>query len=94
MIIFGACPRCGGAVIEDTSPMEDSPLCITCGWRRTELSREIRAEVEAHLGEKSIGNRYVHRRIGKGKTPLSGWERVKRLRELEKQRQQLLRSTG
>ena len=87
MITFGACPRCGGAVI-------DSPLCITCGWRGTDPSPEIRAEVEASLGEKSIDNRYPHRRIGKGKSPLSGWERVKRQRELEKQRQQLLGSTG
>ncbi len=92
MIMFGACPRCGGAVIDRARAMEDSPLCITCGWRRTDLSLEIRTEVEAHLGEKFIDNRYQHRLIGKGKAPLSGWERVKRQRELE--RQQLLRSTG
>jgi len=94
MSIFGACPRCGGVVIDEAPPMEDSPLCITCGWRRTDLSPEIRAEVEARLGAKFIDNRYQQRRFGKGKAPLSGWERKKRQRELEKKRQQLLRSTG
>ena len=70
-------------MIDAVPPMEDSPLCITCGWRRTYLSPEIRAEVKAHLGARFIGNHHPHRRIPTGKEPLSGWERVKRLRELE-----------
>ena len=84
MIRFGACPRCGGAVIDEAPPLEDSPMCITCGWRRPDVPVDIQAEVTAHLGKKFVENRYTHRQIGKGKAPLSGWERTKRLREMQK----------
>ncbi len=85
MIKFGDCPRCGGAVIDEAPPMEDSPLCITCGWRRPDVPVDIQAEVTAHLGKKFVENRYTHRQIGKGKAPLSGWERTKRRREMQEQ---------
>ena len=85
MINFGACPRCGAAVIDEAPPFEDSPMCITCGWRRPDVPVDIQAEVQAHLGKKFVENRYTHKQIGKGKAPLSGWERTKRQRELQEE---------
>ncbi len=87
MITLQACPRCGGAVLDYGSPFADSPLCLTCGWRRPEISPEIQAEVDAHMGKPFLEDRYVHRHIGTGKPPLSGWEREKRRREREAARQ-------
>lgn len=79
------CPRCGGAVLDYASPDADSPLCLTCGWRRAEIPAEVRAEVEEHIGKAYMDDRYSHRQIGTGKPPLSGWEREKRRREREQE---------
>ena len=84
MITLQACPRCGGAVLDYRSPIADSPLCITCGWRRPEVPPNIQAEVEAHLGKSFMEDHYKHKQIGTGKPPLSGWEREKRRRLKEK----------
>ena len=83
-ITLQACPRCGGAVLDYRSPIADSPLCITCGWRRPEVPPNIQAEVEAHLGKSFMEDHYKHKQIGTGKPPLSGWEREKRRRLKEK----------
>ncbi len=80
MISLSACPRCKGPVLDYGSPIADSPLCITCGWRQAKVSPEVQAEVEAHLGKNYMEDRYSHRQIGTGKPPLSGWEREKRRR--------------
>ena len=45
------------------------------------MPREIRKEVEAHLGKAFVENHYPHRFIGTGKPALSGWERKKLGRE-------------
>ena len=86
MIDFGACPRCRGPVIDLGEPTDDSPLCIVCGWRRPDIPREIQDEVSAFLGKDTNLSRYIRKRIGTGKPPLSGWEKEKRRRELAKQR--------
>ena len=87
MISLHSCPRCGGAVLEYPHPHADAALCINCGWRRSEVPPEIRAQVEAHLGKPYMEDRYTHTRIGTGKAPLSGWDRVKRRRERARTRQ-------
>lgn len=87
MIALEDCPRCGGAVLDYRSPITDSPLCITCGWRRAEISAEVLAEVEAYKGKPYMEDRYTHKQIGTGKPPLSGWEREKRRRERNERRQ-------
>lgn len=88
MIDFGACPRCRGPVVDFDEPFDDSPLCVVCGWRRSEIPAEIQAEVSAFLGKDISLTRYIRKRIGTGKPPLSGWEKEKRRRELEGQRRQ------
>ena len=87
MIIFAACPRCGGPVLDYGCQVADSPLCIMCGWRRRDIPPAIQAEVKAHLGKGFLQDRYTHKRVGGGKPPLSGWEREKRRRERERQRE-------
>jgi len=84
MINLNSCPRCKGAVMESINPSFDSAMCITCGWRKSEVSAEVLAQVQAHLGEPYMEDRYTHSRIGTGKPPLSGWDRVKRSRERER----------
>ena len=84
MITFEACPRCRGAVLDYNCQVADSPLCIMCGWRRRDISPAIQAEVDAHIGKLFVEDRYVHRNIGSGKPPLSGWDREKRRRAQEK----------
>ena len=79
------CPRCGGAVIDYRCQAVDTALCITCGWRRRDVPPGVQQEVEAHLGKSYVENRYMHSRLGKGKPPLSGWEREK-LRRAKKKR--------
>ena len=86
MITLQSCPRCNGAILEYSHPV-DSALCITCGWRRAEIPADVLAQVKAHLGEPYMEDRYIHTRIGTGKPPLSGWDRVKRRRERERMRQ-------
>ena len=80
MINLSACPRCNGPVLDYSSPVADSPLCITCGWRQAKIPPEVQAEVDAHQGKSYMEDRYAHRQIGTGKPPLSGWEREKRRR--------------
>jgi hypothetical protein len=58
----------------------DSPLCITCGWRRPEIPPTIKAEVDARLQKAFMEDSYERKLIGTGKPPLSGWEREKRRR--------------
>ena len=81
MIRLNSCPRCHGAVLEYTPPSADSAMCINCGWRRQEVPPDIQEQVQAHLGKAVFEGRYAHTRIGTGKPPLSGWDRVKRSRE-------------
>lgn len=95
MIELDACQRCGGAIIDYSSPIADSPMCITCGWRKVTVPTDVQAEVEAHLGKTFMEDRYTHKQIGTGKPPLSGWEREKRRRERvrrEKEEQHLAAS--
>ncbi len=80
MITLNACPRCSGAILDFGSPNVDGPLCITCGWRRPDVPLDVQLEVEAHVGLESTA-RYLRKRIGTGKPPLSGWEAKKRQRE-------------
>lgn len=82
-IKLGECPRCNGAVMDYKSPIADSPMCITCGWRKELVPQDVLDEVEAHLGKAFMEDRYTHRQIGTGKAPLSGWEREKRRRQRE-----------
>ncbi len=84
MISLKSCPRCKGAVMDSPNPNLDSPMSITCGWRKSDVSAEVLAQVQAHLGEPDMEDRYTHSRIGTGKPPLSGWDRVKRRRERER----------
>ena len=86
MIVLHACPRCSGAVLEYPPPTTDSALCINCGWRRSQIPPAIQAQVEAHLGQPFMEERYTRERIGTGKPPLNGWDRVKRRRERESKR--------
>ena len=44
-------------------PMEDSPLCIVCGWRRPAVPPEIQQEVKAYLGKNTNRSRYIRKRI-------------------------------
>ena len=85
MIELDACVRCGGAILDYSSPITDSPMCITCGWRKVSVPADVQAEVEAHMGKTFMEDRYTHKQIGTGKPPLSGWEREKRRRERESQ---------
>ena len=58
-------------------------MCINCGWRQSDVPPHIQAQVKAHLGKPYMDDRYTHDRIGTGKPPLSGWDRVKRRRARE-----------
>ena len=58
-------------------------MCINCGWRQSDVPPLIQAQVKAHLGKPYMDDRYTHDRIGTGKPPLSGWDRVKRRRARE-----------
>ena len=60
---------------------EDSAACINCGWRRQEIPADVREQVQAHLGKHFLDSRHPWKRIGAGKPPLSGWDRVKLRRE-------------
>ena len=87
MIILQACPKCRGSVLEHgPAVLEDGPLCVNCGWRRSEIPPDVRAQVEARLGQPYLEDRYIHSRIGTGKPPLSGWQRLKMLRERNRAR--------
>ena len=83
VIYTNACPRCQGAVMEFSPPTEDNALCIICGWRRREVSREIQAQVMDRMGLPEVEDRHVRSRMGTGKPPLSGWDRVKLRRQRE-----------
>ena len=84
MITVNACPRCHGAVLEYRAPATDGALCVNCGWRRPSIPPDIQAQVEAHLGEPFLReDRKGNHRVGTGKPPLSGWDRVKRRRARE-----------
>ena len=86
MIVFGACPKCKGPVIDDCGLSEDYPLCIVCGWRPRHVPRAVREEIDAHRGKTSLKHTYEHKNPLRGKPPLSGWDREKRRRQAEKRR--------
>ena len=71
MKILRNCPKCGGTVLTDL----DGLVCANCGFRRAVIPADVQEEVFEHLGRP-----YVERRkqpIGRGKPPISGWEREK-----------------
>lgn len=88
MIALHSCPRCKGAVLEYAGSYVDNAMCLNCGWRKADVPAEVMAQVKDHLGQPYMEDRYTHTRIGTGKPPLSGWDRVKRRREREKARKQ------
>jgi hypothetical protein len=89
VIDFRTCPRCEGTVLV-TRPQGrfdtviDDPSCINCGWRRTVVPPDVLTEVRARMGKAYMESRYFRNEIGKGKVPLSGWERSKQRRERER----------
>lgn len=83
MISLHACPRCQGAVVEYRPPAIDTAMCVNCGWRRAEIPTDVEELVAEHVGKPYLEDRYTHHRIGTGKPPLSGWDRIKRSRERE-----------
>jgi hypothetical protein len=68
-------------VVEYAPPALDSATCVNCGWRRPEIPPDVQALVADHLGKSYLEGRYRHHRIGTGKPPLSGWDRIKRARQ-------------
>ena len=83
MMKLKACPRCEGAVLELAGVGGEDGLCINCGWRRPDVPVDIQEQVEARLGQRYVDDHYTQSRIGTGKPPLSGWDRVKLRRERE-----------
>lgn len=77
---LNSCPRCNGAVLDYVQPIEDSPMCIMCGWRDQTVSQSVLAEVESHLGKSFIDHTYTHSKATRGKPPMSGWDREKKRR--------------
>ena len=67
--------------MEHRASVEDGAVCINCGWRRQEIPADVLEQVQAHLGEPFLDSRHPQKRIGTGKPPLSGWDRVKLRRE-------------
>jgi hypothetical protein len=61
MMTLEGCPRCGGAVLDYGHGAADSPLCITCGWRRRDVPLAVQAEVAEHLGKSLIKERHAPR---------------------------------
>jgi len=60
------------------NPVDEGALCLNCGWRVAAVPQDVAVEVQAYLGKsytESFRDRY---RIGTGKPPISGWERIKR----------------
>ena len=86
MIKTQSCPRCLGAVLDHSVPDPDSPLCVNCGWRPKSIPEDVREQVRDHLGKSYSEERYMHGEIGRGKPPLSGWQRTQRRRELDEAR--------
>ena len=78
MAALNGCPRCLGAVLNDSL---DEFLCVNCGWRPVYISPEIQSEVEAYWGRRIVGDARVANRIGTGKPAASGWDKEKRRRE-------------
>ncbi len=74
-ITLRACPRCNGAVIDYGYTYADNPLCVTCGWRRAEVSADVLAEVRSHLGKPLIENRYLENQMrGRRAPPREEWD--------------------
>jgi Zn ribbon nucleic-acid-binding protein len=88
MISSDSCPRCKGAVLEYLPPEAESALCINCGWRRREIPLAVQVQVKAHLGQPRLDEGHAQSRIGTGKSPLNGWDRVKQRKERD------IRNTG
>ena len=87
MLTLQACPRCNGAVLRSPPSEFEGTLCVNCGWRQPDISAEVQAQIEARLGKPSVEEPYTRRRIGRGKPPLSGWERAKRQKERDRRAQ-------
>ncbi len=77
MMLFNACPRCEGPVL-DCKYSEDY-LCVVCGWRRADIPEEVRAEVTERSGKNILYRDYP--KIATGKPPVSGWQRELRKRQ-------------
>ena len=77
----GMCPRCNGVVLDD--PFEAEMKCVTCGWRPRTVPDDVKREVEAHKGKSNIGHN--RKKPPRGKPPLSGWERMQKLKEKQRQ---------
>ena len=80
MMSFQGCPRCKGAVLEFPATDNEGAMCVNCGWRRRSIPPDIQEYVDEHLGKPYLRERYERAKIGTGKPPLSGWERLKRRR--------------
>ena len=65
MIAFRGCPRCGGDVLQFLPSDNERAICINCGWRQPEITEEVRAQVEAHLGKQNIEDSYRRHRVKK-----------------------------
>ena len=72
--------------MEHGPSIEDGAVCINCGWRKQEIPADVLEQVQAHLGEPYMDGRRPQQRIGTGKPPLSGWDRVKLRRERVRRR--------
>ena len=57
----GTCPRCKGAVIDYQVSSEDSPTCLTCGWREQQVSADVQREINASLGHPKLAiSPFIH----------------------------------
>ena len=56
------CPRCNGAVVDYQTSDEDSPTCLTCGWRDQQVSPDVQREINASLGQPKLAvSPYLHK---------------------------------
>ena len=77
MMNINGCPRCNGAVVLYGSSSADGDACVNCGWRTPEIPEDVMDLVQAHLGKPYVDAGQT--RVGPRSSPLSGWERVRRL---------------
>ena len=81
MLTSKPCPKCHGIVVDD--PLQDELFCIHCGWRPRAIPYDVQREVDAHLGQASIGRAQNH--IPRGQPSPSWWERTHRRKERRSQ---------
>ena len=58
MTELDTCQRCGGSIIDEATPITDSPICITCGWRKVGVPADVLAKVQARLGKTFMEDRF------------------------------------